>query len=84
MGEPWSEYVIRSAAEVKRTFALLLRETDFLAEADQFEFLRDKKAKGENILEALWFVAGANIRDRQAIDRRHAPWRLLNRHHLCG
>jgi hypothetical protein len=56
-GEPWRQYVTRSVAEVRDAFVRLLQETDFLAEADSFDFLRDKKAKGVNILEALWFVA---------------------------
>lgn len=56
-GERWREYVARSVAEVRRQFERRMKETDFFAEADKFEFLRRKRAEGLNILDALWFVA---------------------------
>jgi hypothetical protein len=55
--ESWSTYVMRSASEVKARFDNMLQSTDFLAEADCFEFLREQKAKGVSVLDALWFVA---------------------------
>ena len=55
--ESWRNYVERAASEVKAVFEKIVRETDFLSEADQFEFLREQKANGVNILDSLQFVA---------------------------
>ncbi len=55
--EAWSSYVARSASEVKAKFEEIRRTTDFSAEADKFDFLREKIEEGVNIHDALWFVA---------------------------
>lgn len=57
IGELWKDYVARSVAEVRGQFEKLMKETDFFAEAEKFEFLRQKRVEGFNILDSLWFMA---------------------------
>ena len=55
--ESWQEYVTRSNSEVKLKFEQLRKETDFMAEADSFVLLQEKKKQGIDLVKALWFVA---------------------------
>lgn len=55
--EPWRAYVKRTEVEVSNTFESLLRTTDFNAEAERFEFLKEKKATGIAVDQYLLFVA---------------------------
>jgi hypothetical protein len=55
--ESWEEYVQRSTQEVGRGFEQLLSKVDFDTEADQFTFLREKKAAGLRVRDHLLFVA---------------------------
>ena len=54
--EPWSDYVHRSAKEVRSAFQKLIAETNFVAEAQQSSFLIEKLSRGEDILSHLYFV----------------------------
>ncbi|MGB3543473.1 MAG: hypothetical protein WBA11_11165, partial [Rubrivirga sp.] len=55
-GEAWSDYVRRSAVEVRAAFERVQSETDFEAEARQWEFLAAKLDRGEDVLPYLRFV----------------------------
>ena len=56
-GESWDAYVRRAETEVAEGFELLLRTTDFNAEAEKWEHLKDKKAQGVPVNDYLVFVA---------------------------
>jgi len=56
-GESWASYVERAEAEVKGGYELLLRTTDFNAEADKWEFLREQKENGISLDDCLIFIA---------------------------
>ena len=55
-GEPWSEYVARSAREVVDRFRQKVVPADFLAEARQWPILREKMEAGVNVMDYLCFV----------------------------
>jgi hypothetical protein len=59
--EPWHEYVSRAAREVRDAFDQICAETDFIREAQQWQFLRDKLANPDfDVLQHLIFVAYFN------------------------
>jgi hypothetical protein len=55
-GEPWPEYVTRSAREVLARFREKVLPADFLAEARQWSILHEKIKAGVNVLDYLCFV----------------------------
>ena len=56
-GEPWPDYVSRSAAETLDAFRRICRETDFRAAAREWESLRTKMdGEGYDPVADLWFV----------------------------
>ena len=55
-GESWSDYVSRSASEVREAFRDLVAEADFAAEARRFAFLAERLDGGEDVLPHLCFV----------------------------
>ncbi len=55
--ESWMVYVLRAASEVKAKFDDICQKADFLAEAEQWDCLREQKEKGVHVLDALRFVA---------------------------
>lgn len=57
LGESWPSYVKRTEAEVEKGYELLLHAIDFNAEADKWDFLREKREKGVSLEEYLIFVA---------------------------
>jgi hypothetical protein len=56
IGEPWPEFVTRSAQEVLTWFRERVVGADFLAEARQWPILREKIEDGVNVLDYLCFV----------------------------
>lgn len=55
--ESWNEYVERSATEVLTEFRRMLAEIDFVKEAAQLTFIRDKMMRDEiNPIDHLWFI----------------------------
>jgi len=56
VGEPWPEFVTRSAQEVSARFSEKVITTDFLAEVRQWPILREKIEAGVNVLDYLCFV----------------------------
>jgi hypothetical protein len=56
-GESWPSYVKRSEEEVEMGYELILRTVDFDAEANKFDFLREKRERGASLDEFLIFVA---------------------------
>ena len=55
-GEGWSDYVSRSASEVRDAFRKLIAEVDFPAEARRFAFLAERLSRGEQVVPHLCFV----------------------------
>lgn len=56
-GEPWSDFVRRSAAEVLTSVHRLCRETDFRQAALEWDFIR-QRVESEQLdpIQHLWFV----------------------------
>lgn len=57
LGESWAVYVQRTAAEVAEGFELLLCTTDFDAEAEKWQYLKEKKARSVPVNDYLVFIA---------------------------
>jgi hypothetical protein len=55
-GEPWSDFVARSAREVLAGFRQKVVPADFLAEARQWPILHEKIEAGVNVMDYLCFV----------------------------
>jgi hypothetical protein len=56
-GEPWGDYVSRTARETLSAFRRLCRDTDFRAVARDWEFIRTKMDReGYDPTRDLWFV----------------------------
>lgn len=56
-GEPWMTYVYRAAQEIEDDFERLIRETDFVEVAREFEVLRRLQSEGVNLNDHLYIVA---------------------------
>jgi len=56
--ELWADYVARCEREVREGFTRIVRDTDFRREAEEFDYLREKMARGHfDPLDYLCFVA---------------------------
>jgi hypothetical protein len=56
-GEAWPEFVARCEQQILEGFSRLVSTVNFDVEADNFEFLKNKKAQGIQIADHLLFVA---------------------------
>ena len=65
-GETWSKFVARCEQQVLDGFSRLVSKVNFDAEADNFEFLKIKRAQGVPIAEHLLFVAYFDNEDKNA------------------
>ena len=54
--ETWAEYVQRSGREVLTRFQKLIDETDFEIVVENWEFLKQKRQEGKNLMECLFFI----------------------------
>jgi hypothetical protein len=58
-GEPWPDYVERSAGEALDAFHQLCRRTDFRSVAQEWDFVRTKvESNAYDPVDDLWFVLG--------------------------
>lgn len=55
--ESWAAYVRRAEIEVEDGFEILLRTTDFNAEVEKWQHLKNKKTQGVSVNDYLVFVA---------------------------